>query len=291
MKNILLDTNDLGVTAENMNYILSSLLVAALAAIVFLSILTFKIRRRRLHQEMRLKAIREMRLLFLKHIGQYLRIPLKTILQSCNTLREQEPANALSEDESHALLQDIYKSSHLIGIHLNELQELWNFDGNIPAVSTIEVNLAELIMSYRREILREVNRGVIVKIHCDMPLNSKATLDSPIFHLLMMQLLRICAIRTQKGSIAINYSWEREGLRFKIEDTGGVVPEEYDKILSGQQVSDWNTMTSELQRICLKLRICKDLINAVHGNFTVSATEEYKGMVIDFWIPCYVRFS
>jgi len=276
---------------ETHDIILSGLLFLILTVLVVLCFITLKMRRQRLSEYRKLKSSKKMRYLFLKHIGQYFRIPLKTINNSCKAYTEAVEAKTLTQEESNALIQDIYKNSQLMGIYLNELSELLGFNGNIPDIAEIEVNLAELITSYRREILRETNRGVVVSIRSNMSPNCKVTLDTPIFHLLMMQLLRICAQHTQEGSITINYNWEREGLRFRIEDTGGGIPEEYKGIIFKSQLPDWRALPIEYQLIGASVRTSKALIDAMNGTIEAYSSEEEKGIVIDFWFPCYVRFT
>ena len=277
-----MDTHDL---------ILSGIVFLLLIVLAFLSIVTVRVRRQRIAEYRNLSQSKRLRYLFLKHTGQYFRIPLKTIIDSCKTYAEAAESIPLTPEKSNALIQDIYKNSQLMSIYLNELSELIGFNGNIPDMAKIEVNLAELVMSYRREILHETNRGVVVSIRSNMSPNSKVTLDTPMFHVLMMQLLRICAQHTKEGSITINYNWEREGLRFRIEDTGGGIPEEYKGIIFKSQLPNWRALPIECQLIGASVRTTKALIDAMNGTIEAYSSEEEKGIVIDFWFPCYVRFT
>lgn len=270
--------------------ILLGLLFLILAVLAVLSFITFTIRKQRQKDITLLTKSKEMRYLIFRYIGQYLNAPLKAIHNDCEEL-EESVSSEISDKERNEIIRNIHSNSHLMTFFFKELDELICFDGNIPRIGTIEVNIAELVMSYRREILHETNRGVLVGIQSSMSPNCKATLDTPVFHLLMMLLLRICAQHTKVGKILINYEWEREGLRFKIEDTGGGLPDEYKGVIFKKEHPDFNALPIECRQIGISLRICKVLLDFAQGTIEIYSSEEDKGIVLDFWLPCYVRFA
>ena len=268
--------------------ILLVLLVLILAVLAVLSYITYRIHKQRQKNIVLLTKSKEMRYLVFRSIGQYLNRPLKAIHDSCEKI---EASSGMSEKERNGFIRSIHENSHMMNFFLKELDELISFDGSIPKIGTIEVNIAELVMSYRREILHEINRGVLVGIRTSMSPNCKATLDTPMFHLLMMLLLRVCAQHTKAGYISISYEWEREGLRFRIEDTGGALPDEYKGVIFKKKHPNFHALPIECRQVGISLRICKVLLDYVHGTIETYSSEEDKGIVLDFWLPCYVRFA
>ncbi len=202
---------------------------------------------------------------------------------------DSEDSQKRSVEVRSKLINDIKQSSYSTLSYLDEMQELTNFDGTVPSLSTIEVNIIELIMSYRREILHETRRGVTVSIRTDMSPHYKATLDTTIFRQLIMHLLRICTYRTEKGLITISYALEKEGLRFRIEDSGASLPEEVLSLFFKGELSDdqLNNLGGKTART--SLNISKSVIDSMQGTIDALTGETGQGLVFSFWIPCRVR--
>ncbi len=175
--------------------------------------------------------------------------------------------------------------------YLNELQELTSFDGSVPTISMIEVNLAELIISYRREILHDIRRGVTVSIQTNMSPHCKATLNTTLFRQLIMHLLRLGAIRTQEGTITIEYAIEKEGLRFNLSDTGDAVPQELMDILFTNSVADEHITHLDQRSTIISLNICKSIIDSMEGTIEARPGLNGKGITVSFWFPCSINTS
>ncbi len=275
--------------AGNLNVLLLTFTALILIALIALSLAYARLRTLLNKETRRTQQAEEIKSSFLTHISLALRFPLNAINKYCYLLNETE--KPLTDDERNELIKQIHKNSHQMFSYLNELQELTNFEGAVPALSTIEVNLAELIMSYRREILHETHRGVMVGIHTTMSPHCKATLDTTLFRQLIMHLLRIGAQRTYEGNISISYNWENEGLRFRLEDMGGPIPEELRGILFTHHLKEEDIVHLENKSTYVSLNICKAIIDSMHGTIEAYNTEDNLGVGIDFWIPCPVKFS
>ncbi len=274
-----------------MSNIIIVLALVLVGLIVF--IVLFENEKMRLHRE-KLRVMEDERIKssFLTHIGQAVRMPLNSINMICNKLDDPDKEGLTIEDYKNAISR-IHRNSHQMYTYLNELMELTNFNGAVPALAMIEVNLAELILSYRREILHEVRRGVMVGVSSTMSPHCKATMDTTIFRQLIMNLLRIAAQRTMQGSITIRYNWECEGLRFWIEDTGEKFPDSVRGLLFTELLTDDYTIKEECRQISVNLNICKAIIDSLHGTIEAKVTdpESGKGSTITFWFPCHVRFN
>ncbi len=270
---------------ESLPYILQ------IFTIILLIILTILYIKRGKHikdlEEHSLKS-EELKTRFLTHFCQVLRFPLNAINQNCQSITDDNFRN-LPDEEIQKIQNNIDQNSHLLLIYLNELQELTNFQGAIPSLSVIEVNLYELVMSYRREIMHETHPGVSVSIHTTMSPHAKATFDTTMFRQLIMHLLRIGAQRTKEGSISIDYEMERDGLRFKLSDTGGPIPEEIRKRLFTDKFKEEYITQLDAKATHVSLEISKFIIESMHGTIKVQPTEDGKGVMANFWFPCPIR--
>ncbi len=206
-------------------------------------------------------------------------------------ITENEETKKWSADIRTKLINSIEQGNYKDLSYLDELEELTNFDGAVPALSVIEVNIVELIMSYRREILHETRLGVTVRIHTGMSAHSRATLDTVVFRQLIMNLLRISANRTKSGRIIINYEWEGEGLRFKIEDTGSALPANIYPLLFTDKLNEDMIINLDKKITVSNLKLCKSIVEAWQGTIEALPGTNNMGLIFSFWIPCRIRVS
>lgn len=267
------------------------LAVLLLVSLLVIALLVFIIARQRSylsHKSLHSKRGSEIRLSLYTNISKALRTPLNIINESCQTLQDKG-VKQLSEAEYRTLISNIHTNSHRMLSSLDELKEVTSFSGNVPQFSMLEVDLVELVTSYRREILRETRRGVVVGIHTAISSNCKATLNTPMFRQLIMHLLRVCADRTTEGHINISYKQEGAGLRFLIEDTGGSVPEKYRPIIFHDVDYDSLVIPGDDLSKAISLNICKSIVEALKG--TIEAVYKEEGVVFSFWFPCQLRYE
>ncbi len=227
----------------------------------------------------------EVKASFLSHISHALHTPLNIIMATCDTLSEEK--GKLSPERQAELIEEIQQSSHHLYDYINELLELSNIEGNVPKFTAIEVNLIELIMSYRREILREVNKNVLVRIRTGLSPHTRAILDTTMVRQLIMHLLECSAKYTQEGFITIRYEWENEGLRFRIEDTGTDLPAEVLGTLSSKMIDPESETKMDDRTTILSLSVCRAIIDAIHGTIEATA-KDGGGTAYSFWFPCEV---
>ncbi len=273
--------------ASFLDYMGFDLLLVALVALVVLAYFYYKVLVQLKRVKIRARKNEEVKSSFLTHINNALRSPLSTINHNCQTLEENY--DKLAPEERQKIILDIKNDSNQMYTYLNELEELTNFDGAIPALSMIEVNLAELILSYRREILHETRKGVTVSIQTTMSPHYKATLDTTMFRQLIMLLLRISAQRTQAGTITINYEMERSGLRFLLSDTSEPIPDELRGLLFTSMLNDSDMVHLGDKTVVTILNICKSIVDAMQGTIEALPGTDGKGVIISFWFPCRIR--
>lgn len=224
------------------------------------------------------------------YIGMHFKVHLDK-QRSGKGLMENEETKKWSANIRTKLINSIENGKYEDMSYLDELQELTNFDGAVPTLSVIEVNIVELIMSYRREILHETHLGVSVSIQTAMSPQSRAILDTVVFRQLMMNLLRISAKRTHAGRITIDYEWERDGLRFKVRDSGtplsaDVYPQLFSDSLNEEMIPNLDKKVT-----VTKLKLCKMIVEAWQGTIEAQPGENNMGLVFSFWIPCKIRVN
>ena len=224
---------------------------------------------------------------YLKDVSVTFQEPLKAIIQRCESI-ECQPCFHEHPDVVEAI-EDIRFQSQQLSQYANEMLEMSNTQGNIPRSSKIQVNLIELIMSYRREILRDVKEGVQVNIHTDVSPHMKVWMDTTIFRQLIMHLLRTAADNTVEGSITIRYATEKKGLRFWIENTCAPLPQEIINTMFTKQIDPYNqSRSTEDKDVVMSMSLCKSIIDTMKGTIEASSKMTDFGSlnVITFWFPC-----
>ncbi len=273
-------------SANQTAYWLCIVCIFIIAVLVVALIRLYRKERRIIIDMENAKRSEEVKASFLSHISHALHTPLNKIMINCDTLSVEK--GTLSHERQDELIEEINLSSHNLYEYINELLELSNIEGNVPKFNAIEVNLIELIMSYRREILREVNKNVLVRIRTEMSPHTRAVMDTTMVRQLIMHLLQCSAKHTQEGYIIIRYAWEHDGLRFLIEDTGTALPEEICNSLSSKMIAPESNHNMVDKTTILSLSICRAIIDAIHGTIEAKPKED-GGTAFTFWFPCEVK--
>ena len=222
---------------------------------------------------------------FLDNASQTLRAPLNAILGYSNMILE-EKNETMDAVQVKQMAGHIQQSSQELLEFLKQLMDLSNFDGGMPSFTFIEVNLAELMASYRREAMNLTKANVSLRVRTDLSPHCKVTLDTNFMHQLMMHLLNNAAKHATQGEIVVTYTSERKGLKVMINYLGnGQADVISDDIFSYLQ-KDALKMTSDVNG--LGLPICKAIIDAVGGELDID-TQDGRKTVAQFWFPCKMR--
>ncbi len=226
---------------------------------------------------------------YLVDVSTNFREPLDEIIGRCEAIAQQPCFN--QHPEVVEAIEDIKFKSKQLYQYSKEILELSNTQGNIPKSAKIQVNLVELIMSYRREILHEVRDNVQVYIRTELSPHTKVWLNTTVFRQLIMHLLRSAAHNTHTGHITITYITEKDGLRFTIGHTGNEIPEEAEKILMGVEMEEEELENPNVDKdIIISMAICKNIIDKFKGTINVIHSSEHHdhGNAVTFWLPCSV---
>jgi len=224
---------------------------------------------------------------YLEDVSLTFQEPLRSIIKNCESI-ESQPCFRQHTDVVKAI-EDIRFQSQQLAQYANEILELSNTQGNIPRSSKIQVNLIELIMSYRREILHDVKENVQVNIRTEVSPHTKVWVDTTIFRQLIMHLLRAAAENTDEGSITIRYATEKKGLRFWIENTCPALPKEALDTMFTAQIDPYNqNKKTDDKDVVMSMALCKSIIDKLKGTIEATAKQTDFGNlnIVTFWFPC-----
>ena len=223
---------------------------------------------------------------FLANVSHALRNPLNNIISKSDDLLSTGVENTKSEQISDALTQ-INKDGQQLMYFISQLLELSSFESGVQTFTLIEVNLAELMASYRREAQRDVALNVSVIVRSNLSPHCKGTLDTNLMYQLMMHLLQNAIRHTTEGSITIDYEAERDGLKVSIIDTGDGVPQKFhgniSSVLQGDESLNMFNKSSGLG-----LSICKAIVDGMNGEISLKS-KEGKGTTVTVYFPCRLR--
>ncbi len=223
---------------------------------------------------------------FLANVSHALRNPLNSIITKSNDIIAEGTDNVNPEKIMDSIAQ-INKDGNQLMYFVSQLLELSNYESGVLTFTFVEVNLSELMASYRREIQRDVTPEVLVNVRSKLSPHCKGTLDTNLMYQLMMHLLQSAARHTKAGSITINYEAERDGLRVNVIDTGEGLPKNVRASISDVSLGD-NAINLFNQSSGLGLSICKAIVDALNGDISINS-DEGKGTTVSVFFPCRLR--
>ena len=220
---------------------------------------------------------------FMANVSHALRTPLNAIITDSQKLLDTEETNP---KKLNAAMTTINQNGKQLLYFISQLLELSSFDSSMATFTLIEVNLAELMASYRREAQRDAGANVHVVVRSPLSPHTKATLDTNLMYQLMTHLLHNALAHTQEGTITIEYDQDDKGLRIEVIDTGDGADQDFKSglstLTSGGQLALFN------QRSGLGLSICKAIVEGLHGTIDLKSVPD-KGTTVKVWIPCKMR--
>lgn len=234
----------------------------------------------------RARRSEHLKTVFLANVSHALRNPLNNIISKSNDLLTTGVENTKPNQLTDSLAQ-INKDGNQLMYFISQLLELSNFESGLQTFTLIEVNLAELMASYRREAQRDVAPNVAVYVRSKLSPHCKGTLDTNLMYQLMMHLLQNAIRHTTEGSISIVYEAERDGLQVSIIDTGDGVPQKFHGNISNVLQGD-ESLNMFNKNSGLGLSICKAIVDGMNGEISLKS-EEGKGTTVTVYFPCRLR--
>ena len=164
------------------------------------------------------------------------------------------------------------------------LNAILGYSNLTPAFTFIEVNLAELMASYRREAMVVTKPDVNVRVRTDLSPHCRGRLDTNFMHQLMMHLLTNAAKLTNQGDITVFYTHERRGLKATISYMGNGQTE-----LIGEDIYSFlqreDALAQSNDSSGLELSLCRAIVDALGGELDIDS-ENGRKTTISFWFPC-----
>jgi len=227
----------------------------------------------------------QLKSVFIDNISRTLRSPLNAISSSCDSILEGKDQNIPAQVKES--LNNISDYSKELLDFVVQLHEMSKFEGVTPSFTFIEVNLIELMASYRREAMNYTKPDVSVRVTSDLSPHCRAILDTNLMHQLMMYLLTSAAKHVTNGDIFINYTCERRGLKVSVCYTGMEQSELAEgDIYSFLQKDDALKDANKFSK--LGLAICRAIVDMFGGEFFMDS-ESGKKNVASFWFPCEMK--
>lgn len=241
--------------------------------------------RTRLHNEIsRAQRSERIKTVFMANVSHALRTPLNAIITDSQKLLDNEESDP---KKLKAMMTTINQNGKQLLYFISQLLELSSFDSNMATFTLIEVNLAELIASYRREAQRDAGAEVTVVVRSPLSPHAKGMVDTNLMYQLMTHLLHNALAHTQEGTITIDYDYADNGLKIEVIDTGDGEPQDFQSNFS-TLIQGSDSLALFNQRSGLGLSICKSIVEGLHGTIDLKS-EKGKGTHVTVWIPCKMR--
>ena len=221
---------------------------------------------------------------FMANVSHALRTPLNAIITDSQKLLDNEESDP---KKLKAMMATINQNGKQLLYFISQLLELSSFDSNMATFTLIEVNLAELIASYRREAQRDAGANVQVVVRSPLSPHAKGMVDTNLMYQLMTHLLHNALAHTQEGTITIDYDYADNGLKIEVIDTGDGEPQDFKSNFS-TLIQGNDSLALFNQRSGLGLSICKSIVEGLHGTIDLKS-EKGKGTHVTVWIPCKMR--
>ncbi len=228
----------------------------------------------------------QLKSVFIENISRTLRSPLTSISGLCDMILEEKGEHKQPE-EVKKLVSDISDHSKELLDFVAQLHEMSKFEGVTPSFTFIEVNLAELMASYRRETLNYAKPDVAVRVTTELSPHCRAILDTNLMHQLMMHLLTNAANHVTQGDIFIRYTCERRGLKVSVSYTGMGQTEHMDSDIYSVLQKD-EALKNFGKSSQLGLAICRAIVDMFGGEFYMDSGDDKK-TIASFWFPCEMK--
>lgn len=221
---------------------------------------------------------------FMANVSHALRTPLNAIITDSQRLLDNEETDP---KKLNAMMTTINQNGKQLLYFISQLLELSSFESSMATFTMIEVNLAELMASYRREAQRDAGANVQVVVRSPLSPHAKGTVDTNLMYQLMTHLLHNALAHTQEGTITIDYDQDDKGLRIEVIDTGDGEVQDFKSNFS-TLIQGNDSLALFNQRSGLGLSICKSIVEGLHGTIDLKS-EKGKGTHVTVWIPCKMR--
>jgi K+-sensing histidine kinase KdpD len=233
----------------------------------------------------RAQKSQQLKSVFIDNISRTLRSPLQVIEGFCNMILDEKDENMQPAQVRESMLNISSHTQELIDF-VAQLHEMSKFEGITPSFTFIEVNLSELMASYRREAMNYTKPDVSVRVTTDLSPHCKAILDTNLMHQLMMHLLTNAAAHVTRGDILVKYGAERKGLKITINFIG-IGQSELVGIDIYSLLQEENALKDSVMSSALGLAISKAIVEMFGGEFYMDSDNDKT--LASVWFPCQLK--
>ena len=233
----------------------------------------------------RAQKSQQLKSVFIDNISRTLRSPLQVIDGFCNMILDEKDENMQPAQVRESMLNISSHAQELIDF-VAQLHEMSKFEGITPSFTFIEVNLSELMASYRREAMNYTKPDVSVRVTTDLSPHCKAILDTNLMHQLMMHLLTNAAAHVTRGDILIKYGAERKGLKITINFIG-IGQSELVGVDIYSLLQEENALKDSVMSSALGLAISKAIVEMFGGEFYMDSDNDKT--LASVWFPCQLK--
>ena len=233
----------------------------------------------------RAQKSQQLKSVFIDNISRTLRSPLQVIEGFCNMILDEKDENMQPAQVRESMLNISSHTQELIDF-VAQLHEMSKFEGITPSFTFIEVNLSELMASYRREAMNYTKPDVSVRVTTDLSPHCKAILDTNLMHQLMMHLLTNAASHVTQGDILVKYGCERKGLKITINFIG-IGQSELVGVDIYSLLQEENALKDSVMSSALGLAISKAIVEMFGGEFYMDSDNDKT--LASVWFPCQLK--
>ena len=233
----------------------------------------------------RAQKSQQLKSVFIDNISRTLRSPLQVIEGFCNMILDEKDENMQPAQVRESMLNISSHAQELIDF-VAQLHEMSKFEGITPSFTFIEVNLSELMASYRREAMNYTKPDVSVRVTTDLSPHCKAILDTNLMHQLMMHLLTNAAAHVTRGDILVKYGAERKGLKITINFIG-IGQSELVGVDIYSLLQEENALKDSVMSSALGLAISKAIVEMFGGEFYMDSDNDKT--LASVWFPCQLK--
>jgi K+-sensing histidine kinase KdpD len=233
----------------------------------------------------RAQKSQQLKSVFIDNISRTLRSPLQVIEGFCNMILDEKDENMQPAQVRESMLNISSQTQELIDF-VAQLHEMSKFEGITPSFTFIEVNLSELMASYRREAMNYTKPDVSVRVTTDLSPHCKAILDTNLMHQLMMHLLTNAAAHVTRGDILVKYGAERKGLKITINFIG-IGQSELVGVDIYSLLQEENALKDSVMSSALGLAISKAIVEMFGGEFYMDSDNDKT--LASVWFPCQLK--
>ena len=233
----------------------------------------------------RAQKSQQLKSVFIDNISRTLRSPLQVIEGFCNMILDEKDENMQPAQVRESMLNISSHTQELIDF-VAQLHEMSKFEGITPSFTFIEVNLSELMVSYRREAMNYTKPDVSVRVTTDLSPHCKAILDTNLMHQLMMHLLTNAAAHVTRGDILVKYGAERKGLKITINFIG-IGQSELVGVDIYSLLQEENALKDSVMSSALGLAISKAIVEMFGGEFYMDSDNDKT--LASVWFPCQLK--